>query len=99
MSGELRAEKEQSVLVVSGIFQGRNAADVRNKLIESVMKGHHNIVVDLAAVSAINATGLGVLVSVQQRLETLGGKLSLRGVNNSLKQVFERTRLHKTFGI
>jgi anti-sigma B factor antagonist len=99
MNGNLRVEGEQAVLTVGGDFQGRNAADVRDALIECLQNGHHSIVVDLTDVSAINATGLGVLISIQQRLESLDGKLSLQGVNNSLKQVFERTRLCQTFGI
>ena len=46
MSGELRIEGDQAILVVSGDFQGRNAADVRDRLIECVQNGHHRIVVD-----------------------------------------------------
>ena len=99
MNGNLRVEGEQAVLTVGGDFQGRNAADVRDALIECLQNGHHSIVVDLTDVSAINATGLGVLISIQQRLESLDGKLSLQGVTNSLKQVFERTRLCQTFDI
>jgi anti-sigma B factor antagonist len=95
----VRVEGNQAVLAVDGDFQGRNAADVRDALIECLQNGHYSIVVDLTAVSAINATGLGVLVSTQQRLEAVDGKLSLQGVNSSLRQVFERTRLCQTFDI
>lgn len=99
MDSNLRIEGNQAILAVSGEFQGRNAADVRDVLIECLQNGHHSIVVDLTHVSAINATGLGVLVSIQQRLEAVRGELSLQGLSESLQPAFEKTRLSRSFNL
>lgn len=97
MSNTLQDEQDQAILTVNGDFQGKNAADIRDQLMECLDSGHHTIVVDLAAATAINATGLGVLVNAQQRLESLGGKLMLRGVSHALREAFIRTRLYRSF--
>lgn len=95
----VRVEGNQAILAIDGEFQGRKAADVRDALIECLQNGYHTIIVDLTAVSAINATGIGVLVSIQQRLEAIGGELRVEGVNQDLQRVIERTRLCQSFGI
>ncbi|MDU4961237.1 MAG: STAS domain-containing protein [Sporomusaceae bacterium] len=94
---DVTVEDGRAVMRIAGEFQGKNAADVRDALLACLQDGHRHVVIDLSGVSLINATGIGVLVSVQQRLEALGGKLSLYGLEQPVGQVLERTRLHRSF--
>jgi anti-sigma B factor antagonist len=93
----LQLEGDAAIVSIDGPFRGRNAAVVRNKLIECIKNGYHKIVVDFTNVPDINATGLGVLVSVQRRLDSIDGKLNVRGLNTAVTAIFQRTRLDRSF--
>jgi len=57
------------------------------------------LVVDLAGVTFIDSSGLGVLVDVRKRLDTGAGARVLRvdGVHGSVRRVFEITGLDGVF--
>jgi anti-anti-sigma factor len=50
-------------------------------------------VLDLGRVNALNAGGLGQLVSLKRRVQGLGGRLVLRNVGEDAARVIEAARL------
>jgi anti-anti-sigma factor len=55
------------------------------------------LVLDLARVSRIDASGLGVLLKIREQLQSKGIELRLMNVTKLVQQVFEITRLNSIF--
>lgn len=88
-----------TVLAVRGEVDVYTAPRLREKLVELVSKGKHEIVVDLEAVDFLDSTGLGVLVGGLKRLRSHEGDLSLVCTQQRILKVFEITGLTKVFTI
>ncbi len=88
-----------TVLAVRGEVDVYTAPRLREKLVELVSQGKHNIAVDLEAVDFLDSTGLGVLVGGLKRLRSHDGDLSLVCTQHRILKVFEITGLTKVFTI
>ena len=55
------------------------------------------LVVDLAAVSYIDSSGLATLVEILKKTKSQGGNLGLAGLSDKVKSLFEITKLDKLF--
>jgi anti-sigma B factor antagonist len=88
-----------TVLAVKGEVDVYTAPRLREKLVELVSQGKHQIVVDLEAVDFLDSTGLGVLVGGLKRLRSHEGDLSLVCTHSRILKVFEITGLTKVFSI
>ena len=88
-----------TVLAVRGEVDVYTAPRLREKLVELVSQGKHNLVVDLEAVDFLDSTGLGVLVGGLKRLRSHDGDLSLVCTQHRIQKVFEITGLTKVFTI
>ena len=71
----------------------------REKLVELVSQGKHQIIVDLEGVDFLDSTGLGVLVGGLKRLRSHDGDLTLVCTHQRILKVFEITGLTKVFAI
>ena|ERR1700759_1590419 len=87
-------------VLVAKVLDGRIAADVaprfKARLAEYINGGNASIVLDLAAVSFIDSSGLGALVS---SLNGLGkdGSLVVSGAQGTVASMFKLTRMDKVF--
>jgi anti-sigma B factor antagonist len=57
------------------------------------------VVLDLARVSSIDASGLGLMLSLRKQAESKGVGLKLMNVSKFVKQVLEITRLDTVFEV
>ena len=57
------------------------------------------VVLDLARVSMIDASGLGLMLALRRQAEAKGVGLKLMNVSKFVKQVFEITRLDTVFEV
>ena len=57
------------------------------------------VVLDMARVSTIDASGLGLMLSLRRQAESKGVGLKLMNVSKFVKQVFEITRLDTVFEV
>jgi anti-sigma B factor antagonist len=101
---ELGLEVDEShaphtVLAVKGEVDVYTAPRLREKLVELVAQGHHQIIVDLEGVDFLDSTGLGVLVGGLKRLRSNEGDLGLVCTQSRILKVFEITGLTKVFSI
>ncbi len=71
------------------------AADVRLELADAVDHGEGELVLDLAALEAVDATGLGVLVGAHRRAQRAGRTLVLEDVPDPVARLLLLTRLDK----
>jgi len=88
-----------TVLSVKGEVDVYSAPRLREKLVELVSQGKHQIVVDLEGVDFLDSTGLGVLVGGLKRLRSHDGDLTLVCTHQRILKVFEITGLTKVFSI
>jgi anti-anti-sigma factor len=83
------------LVALSGRLDVHAAADVRLELAEAVDGGEGELVVDLAALESVDATGLGVLVSAHRRAQRLGRTLVLSDIPQQVERLLLITRLDK----
>jgi anti-sigma B factor antagonist len=87
-------------VLVARVLDSRIVADVasrfKNQLIDYVNSGNRSIVLDMEAVSFIDSSGLGALVS---SLKVIGqdGDLVLCGTGGTVVSMFKLTRMDKVF--
>jgi anti-sigma B factor antagonist len=95
----VRKEGEHAILEVAGEIDVYTAPKLREKLIELVSDGSHNIVVDLEKVDFLDSTGLGVLVGGLKRVRNHDGSLQLVCTQEKILKIFRITGLTKVFPI
>jgi anti-sigma B factor antagonist len=105
MTTEIRFEVAETehegvlVLRVEGEVDVSTAPELRERLDGLADRGHTSAVVDLSAVSFVDSTALGVLVSGVKRRRAAGGDLRLVVTEPRVAKVFEITGLTEVFGI
>ncbi len=88
-----------TVLGLSGKLDVHTAADVRNALVDAVAAGAGELVLDLSALEAVDATGLGVLVGAHRRAQRAGRTLVLVDVQVPVARLLLVTRLDRVLAI
>src|ERR1700751_4545833 len=62
-------------------------------------KKPERLVVDLSEVSYIDSAGLAALIQAMQKVEGYGGKFMLSGLQETVRSIFEISRLDQVFQI
>ena len=55
--------------------------------------------IDLSRVTYIDSAGIAVLILAMQEVEAYGGKFFLSGLQETLRSIFETSRLERVFRI
>ena len=66
---------------------------------EVIDKKPERLVVDLSEVSYIDSAGLAALIQSMQKVEGYGGKFMLSGLQETVRSIFEISRLDQVFQI
>ena len=83
------------VVHLAGRLDVHAAADVRIALADAVELGTGDLVIDLALLEGVDATGLGVLVGAHRRAGRAGRTLVLRDVTPPVHRLLFLTRLDR----
>jgi anti-anti-sigma factor len=83
------------VVHLAGRLDVHAAADARLALAAAVESGSGDLVIDLASLDAVDATGLGVLVGAHRRAGRAGRTLVLRDVPEPVGRLLFLTRLDR----
>jgi anti-anti-sigma factor len=86
---------EGSFVALSGRLDVHAAADVRLELAEAVDHGDGELVLDMASLEAVDATGLGVLVGAHRRAQRAGRTLVLEDIPEQVERLLLITRLDR----
>lgn len=88
-----------TVLTLVGRLDAYAAPEVRSQIIAALVQRVPRAVVDLSGVTIIDSSGLGALVAAMKRAREAGGDVALAGMQQSVRIIFELTRLDCSFAI
>lgn len=83
------------VVALHGRLSSTSVGEVRTALADAIEAGVDDIVVDMADVELMDATGLGVLVGSHRRAERMGRRLVLHNVPHRIERLLLATRLYR----
>ena len=90
---------EMGVIVLEGEIDIYSAPQFKEVLLNGIEDGAQRVIVDLTAVSFIDSTALGVLVSGAKLVRPRNGNLDLVCTDENIIRIFEITGLDRIFGI
>lgn len=96
---EAVTERPGQLVALRGSLDASTVADVREALHAALDAGTGDLVVDLADVVLLDATGLGVLVGTHRRAGRCGRRLVLRNVPVRIERLLIATRLHRVLRV
>jgi anti-sigma B factor antagonist len=92
----VRREESAVVVVVGGELDLDTSPRLRHVLMDLVRaQGNRSIVLDVAWLTFIDSSALGVLVTVHRDLAAVDGRLTVRSASNAVRRVFEITGLDR----
>jgi len=87
-----------TVVWVGGELDLTTAPELLQALTRLVDDGYHHLIVDLTGLDFCDSSGLSVLVRVKNRLDEVGGDVTLAGATPIVERVLEVSGLAEVFG-
>ena len=81
------------------ITLGDGSALLRELIREHLDESHKKLVLNLTAISYLDSTGLGELVSGYRLVKSQGGELKLLNLNKKVSDLLQVTKLYTVFDI
>jgi anti-anti-sigma factor len=88
-----------NVLPLEGDIDLHVSPAVTESLNAMIKKKPERIVIDLCRVTYIDSAGMAALILAMQEVEAYGGKFFLSGLQETVRSIFETSRLDRTFRI
>jgi anti-sigma B factor antagonist len=88
-----------NVMLLEGDIDLHVSPAVRESLNAVIRKKPKRIVIDLSRATYIDSAGIAVLILAMQQVEAYGGKFFLSGLQETLRSIFETSRLERIFPI
>ena len=88
-----------NVLPLKGEIDLHVSPVVTASLTAMIEKKPKRMVIDLSDVTYIDSAGLAALIQAMQKVEAYGGKFSLAGLQETVRSIFEISRLDQVFQI
>lgn len=79
------------------IMGGPDAEAFQGALKGALGEGRTKVIIDLAKVSWVNSTGLGILIRGHSTMKQSGAEMKMIGINKRIDQIFMVTKLHTIF--
>jgi anti-sigma B factor antagonist len=88
-----------NVLPLEGDIDLHVSPAVRESLNAIIKKKPERIVIDLSRVTYIDSAGMAALILAMQEVEAYGGQFFLSGLQETIRSIFETSRLDGVFRI
>ena len=92
-------QSRSNVLPLKGEIDLHVSPSVTASLNEMINNKPARMIVDLSDVSYIDSAGLAALIQAMQKVEGYGGKFMLAGLQETVRSIFEISRLDQVFQI
>jgi anti-sigma B factor antagonist len=99
MNLEHRAQDGVDIVKLPKRLMMADAADARAAIKDIITQGSGKLIFDLADTEFMDSSGLAVLVSSLQAARKQAGDVRLVHMGNTVRALFELTRLHTVFQI
>jgi len=97
--GPVPQQERSNVLALKGEIDLHVSPSVTASLNQMIEKKPERLVVDLSEVTYIDSAGLAALIEGMQKVEGYGGKFRLAGLQETVRSIFEISRLDQVFQI
>ena len=84
-------EGNATVLALSGRLDTITSPQLSKELETLLEKEALNLKFDLSSLDYISSSGLRVFLSAQKKINAMGTQMKIRGVNETVKEIFEVT--------
>jgi anti-sigma B factor antagonist len=98
-SGPMPHKDRPNVLPLEGEIDLHVSPSVTASLNAMIEKKPKQLVVDLSRVTYIDSAGLATFIDGMQKVEAYGGKFALAGLQETVRSIFEISRLDQVFQI
>ena len=99
MATESAPANPPEVVSLEGEIDLHQSPQVLERLNPLISRKLPRIYLDLSKVSYIDSSGLAAFVDVMQRINAYGGEFALVALRDSVRNIFEISRLDKVFRI
>lgn len=89
----------ECVVRIEGALDVHTAPEIRAVFDEIVAAGRHVVLIDLSALTTLDSSGVGAIVSLFKRVKTGGGRVIVRGVRNQPLAICKLLKLDRVFGL
>jgi anti-anti-sigma factor len=90
---EVQSSDERTLVTLSGELDASTATFLYDKLSDLEVDNVQHVVLDLAQVTFMDSTGLGVIMTEHKRLQHSKGNLTIFAPPSSVRRLFEITGL------
>jgi len=88
-----------AVVAIEGEIDLHTSPEIRKELAARTKVKKARLLIDLAAVTYIDSSGLATFIEAMQKLRKGGGEIALAGLSETVRHVFEVARLDSVFKI
>lgn len=99
MKHSLKVNGSQATVILHDKIYVHDASLLRDDLLGIIDQGVNDVKIDLSALTYIDSSGLGTLVTINKRIKEKNGRLVLTGAQGLPYELIKRTRLDKVFVI
>ena len=91
------AKDDVTLIEVGGQLIVGNRQLLKEQVLDQLERGDRKFILDFSKTDYIDSSGLGVLVTLSKKIREQGGQLSLVGLSEDLRTLFELTKLDTLF--
>ena len=95
----LQSGKIGVIEVKGSLVGGEETDELRNAVADFIEQGTKKLIIDLAKVTYLNSTAIGVLVSAHTTFAKNKGRVKLCGINKNINNIFVITKLTLVFDV
>ena len=97
MGFKVVVKDDVTLIEVGGQLIVGNRQLLKEQVLDRLERGDREFIVDFSKTDYIDSSGLGVLVTLSKKIREQGGQLSLVGLSEDLRTLFELTKLDTLF--
>ena len=96
----INKEGNKTTIVFTGLsLAGDSAKDFKEKAVKIIEDGEKNIALELDNTNFIDSSGVGKLLFLNKKLESLGGHFSITKINRDLYSFLESLAITKVIDV
>ena len=91
---------ERGVLLqISDKLNAENVHELNIEIIRILNNESDLVVIDLESLNEIDSTGIGVILSLQKRMQQNGGEVKIIRINGTVKKLFDLLHINRSMNI